>query len=119
MLKVKLMPQILTICEKLDLKPIKEALNGFDFKAVATSDEAKAELAEKKVEIGFNLMEAILPQLGKFSDDIVKFIADYEGISIEQAGELDFIAEFKKIANDSGITSFFTSSWRKKATVRK
>lgn len=119
MLKVKLMPQILTICGKIDVQPIKEAIGDFNFKAAATSDEAKTELAARKTEMGVNVIAAIVPQLGKFSDDIVKFIADYEGISETEAGELDFIAELKKILNDSGITTFFTSSLRTKATARK
>ena len=120
MLKIKVVPLILKIISKIDLKPVTEAVKSInDFTPTNDKTEAAAQLAERKTELGFSVLEAITPQLGRIADDITELIAAYEGVTVDAAAELDAIAEFKKIAADAGMVSFFKSALQTKGSGRK
>ena len=102
MLKIKLLPVIFGIVGKLDLQP---ALAGIKKAYEAQTEEQDTEAL--KTEIGFTIIDSLLPQLGKVADDIPKLVAIYKGISEEEAGELDAIEEIKALAADAGILKLF------------
>lgn len=111
MLKIKTIPVIMRITSKLDLAPVIAAVKELnDFKPADNTAEAAQQLAERKVELGLAVIGSITPQLGAISDDIVELIASYEGVSLEEAGDLDAVEEIKKIAGDAGIANFFKSA---------
>ena len=113
MIKTKALPVILRVISKLDAKPIIERLKKVDFKSL---DDGKGQLSrEDAVLLGFELLGEVLPQLGKIESDIVPFIAAVKDISIEDAGELDFIQVLKEIFTDKELTGFFKSALMKKA----
>nr|DAF05486.1 MAG TPA: hypothetical protein [Caudoviricetes sp.] len=111
MLKIKIIPVAIKIASKIELSPI--------LSAVSEINKNQTDDASKKTELGFAVLEALLPQLGKIADDVTELIAAYEGVSATEAGELDAIGEFKKIAQDAGLINFFKSALREKSGKRK
>ncbi len=116
MLKVKTIPVLSRMIAKLDTKPIVETLKNADiFKNTGSKTEALAEIkGEKAVELGFELIAEITPQLDRIGDDIPEFISLYKGVSLEEAGEFDFAEVLNEIINDEGIRNFFKNALRKK-----
>ncbi|MDR2531459.1 MAG: hypothetical protein LBC82_01270 [Oscillospiraceae bacterium] len=114
MLKVKIIPLLARIVSNIDLKPIIE-----HFKVLDITKDTKKSLTdlddEQKAVIAFELTAAISPQFEKISKDLPILIAEYKGISLEEAGELDFIGSMKEIFSDMGVISFFRHLLRKKA----
>lgn len=106
MLKIKVIPIAMKIASKIELAPVCSAVS--EINKNTTTDE------NKKTELGFAVLQAVLPQLGKIADDITELIAVYESVSVQEAGELDAIGEFKKIAQDAGLINFFKSALREK-----
>ena len=90
MLKVKTV--LARMIAKLDVKPIVRILREADiFSNNTDKEQALEELkGEKAVELGFDIIAEITPQLDRIGDDIPEFIALYKGVSLEAAGELDF-----------------------------
>ena len=120
MLKVKTIPVILCIASKIDITPIIEAVKKInDFKPTNDKAEAAKQIKEHKTELGFAVIGALIPQLGAISGDVVELIASYEGISQEEAGELDAIAEIKKLAADTGVVNFFVSALQRSGNKQK
>lgn len=111
MLKIKVIPIAMKIASKIELSPV--------LSAVAQVNKNGAADENKKAELGFAVLEALLPQLGKIADDVAELVAAYEGISVAEAGELDALAEFKKMAEDTGLINFFSSALRGKSGKRK
>ncbi len=114
MLKIKLLPVIFGIVGKLDLQP---ALAGIKNAYAAQANEQDTE--ELKTEIGFAIIESLLPQIGKVADDLPKLVAVYKGITVEEAGELDAIEEIKALAADAGVLKVFQSALQAKSSGRK
>lgn len=112
MLKMKVVPVAMRIASKIDVKSIAEEL-----KKVQIDDKAAS--AEKKTEIGFAVIGAILPELGKVADDVIELVAVYKEISVEEAGELDAIAVLKEMAADTGLTAFFKSALQRQKRGQK
>ena len=117
MLKVKMIPVLSRIASKIDTKPIVAKLKAADiFKEAKDKQGAIAQLkGDKAVELGFDLLHEILPQLGAIGEDVPELIALHYGISTEEAGEKDLLKALKDIFSDSGITSFFKTALQKKA----
>lgn len=111
MLKIKVIPVAMKIASKIELPPI--------LSAVAKINKNKTTDENKKTELGFAVLQAITPQLGKIADDITELIAAYEGVSVQEAGELDAIGEFKKMAQDAGLINFFKSALQEKNSKHK
>lgn len=111
MIKTKALPVILNLVSKLDAKPIIERLKSVDLKSL---DNGKGKLSqEDAVLLGFEVLTEVIPQLGKIQDDIVPFIAAIKDVSIEVAGEMDFLVVLKEIITDKELTSFFKSALMK------
>lgn len=116
MLKVKTVPVLARMIAKLDVKPIVRILREADvFSNGADKEQALEELkGEKAVELGFNLIAEITPQLDKIGDDIPEFISLYKGVSLEEAGEMDFSEILNELIFDEGIRNFFKNALRRK-----
>lgn len=116
MLKIKTIPVLSRIISKLDVKPIVEKLKAADiFKSTGSKSEALAEIkGEKAVELGFELIAEITPQLDKIGDDFPEFVSLYKGVTIEEAGEYDLAEIVNELINDEGIRNFFSVALRKK-----
>jgi len=116
MLKIKTIPVLTRIIAKLDVKPIMAKLKEADiFKGAGSKSEALAEIkGEKAVELGFELIAEIMPQLDKIGDDFPEFVSLYKGVSLEEAGEFDLAEIINELVNDEGIKNFFVTALRKK-----
>ena len=116
MLKIKTSPVLLRIISKLDVKPIMEKMKEANiFKDTGSKSAALAEIkGEKAVELGFELIAEIMPQLYKIADDFTEFVSLYEGVTIEEAMEYDLAEIINKLINDEGIRNFFSTALRKK-----
>jgi len=116
MLKVKTIPVLSRMIAKLDVKPILTRLKEADiFKSAGNKKEALAEIkGEKAVELGFELVAEIMPQLDRIGEDIPEFISLYKGVSLEEAGEMDFAEILNEVINDEGIRNFFGTALRRK-----
>lgn len=57
-------------------------------------------------EVGKELIMLLITNLHKAENEIYQFIADYKGISKEEAEELDVIPLFKEILNIEGMKDF-------------
>ena len=116
MLKVKTIPVLSRMIAKLDVRPILTKLKEADiFKSAGNKKEALAEIkGEKAVELGFELIAEIMPQLDRIGDDIPEFISLYKGVSLEEAGEMDFTEILNEVVHDEGIRNFFDTALRRK-----
>lgn len=114
MLKIKLLPVIFGIVGKLDLQP---ALAGI--KKAYEAQTKEQDMEALKTEIGFTIIDSLLPQLGKVAGDLPKLVAAYKNISEEEAGELDAIEEIKALAGDTGILKLFQYALQVKSSGRK
>lgn len=117
MLKIKTIPVLTRIISKLDTKPVLDALKDADIfdKANGKKDAVKQLSGEKAAELGFNVLAAITPQLGRIGEDIPEFVSLYYGISREEADEKDLAEVINDLINDKGIRDFFATALRKKA----
>ncbi|MCL2518012.1 MAG: hypothetical protein FWF15_05560 [Oscillospiraceae bacterium] len=107
MLKVKIIPVLAGIVSKIEIQPIIERMK--------TIDISENQTTEQQAIIVFELIAAITPQLGAIAEDIPQLIALYKEISVEEAGELDFIEIIKELLGDKGIINFFSTALRGKA----
>ncbi len=116
MLKVKTIPVLSRMTAKLDTKPIVQTLKNADiFKNTGSKKEALAEIkGDKAVELGFELIAEITPQLDRIGDDIPEFVSLYKGVSLDEAGEYDFAEILNELINDEGIRNFFGTALRRK-----
>ena len=75
-LKVKTLPVLSRIIAKLDVKPVIQTLKNADvFKGAKDKKQAVEELkGEKAMELGFEIIAEITPQLDKIGDDLYEFI---------------------------------------------
>ena len=108
MIKTKALPVIIRLISKLDAKPIIDKLKSMDFKSL---DDGKGKLSpEDTVVLGLELIGELIPQLGRIENDIVPFIAAVKDVSVEEAGELDFLTVLKEVFTDKELLSFFKSA---------
>ncbi len=116
MLKVKTIPVLSRMIAKLDVKPILTKLKEADiFTSAGSKKEALAELqGEKAVELGFEIFAEVMPQLDKIGNDIPEFISLYKGVSLEEAGDMDFAEVLNELIHDEGIRNFFGTALRRK-----
>ena len=113
MLKVKLIPILARIVAKIDLEPIIARFKTLDL--VKESQKGFSDLTdEQKAAIAFELLGAITPQLDRIAAELPALVAEFKGVSLEEAGALDFLPVVGEILADTGITSFFGSALRKK-----
>lgn len=117
MLKIKCVPVLARIIGKIDLKPIVKSLKEADiFKEVKNKKDAIEQFTDEKiVELGFEILPAIAPQIGAIGEDIPELVALYYDISVEEASEKDLLAVFNDFIHDKGIRGFFDTALRKKA----
>lgn len=115
-LKVKTLPVLSRIIAKLDVKPVIQTLKNADvFKGAKDKKQAVEELkGEKAMELGFEIIAEITPQLDKIGDDLYEFIALYKGVDREAAGELDLAEIASELFFDEGIRNFFSTALRRK-----
>jgi len=59
-------------------------------------------------EVGTKLLTILVKRLYKAEDEVYRLIAEYKGITIEEAAKCDFIAVVKELVADTGITGLFT-----------
>ena len=118
MLKISVLPHLLKIVSKLDIKPAIAVLKGLDiFENVEGKgkDAVKNELSREKLGIlASEIFAELTPQLGKIADDIPPLVAVYKGVSVEEAMDLDATEVINEIMNDEGIVSFFKRALQKK-----
>ncbi len=118
MLKISVLPHLLKIVSKLDIKPAIAVLKGLDiFENVEGKgkDAVKNELSREKLGIlASEIFAELTPQLGKIADDIPPLVAVYKGVSVEEAMDLDATEVINEIMNDKGIVSFFKRALQKK-----
>lgn len=118
MLKISVLPHLLKIVSKLDIKPAIAVLKGLDiFENVEGKgkDAVKNELTREKLGIlASEIFAELTPQLGKIADDIPPLVAVYKGVSVEEAMDLDATEVINEIMNDKGIVSFFKRALQKK-----
>ncbi len=118
MLKISVLPHLLKIVSKLDIKPAIAVLKGLDiFENVEGKgkDAVKNELSREKLGIlASEIFAELTPQLGKIADDIPPLVAVYKGVSVEEAMDLDATEVINEILNDKGIVSFFKRALQKK-----
>lgn len=113
MLKVKMIPILARIVAKIDLDPIVARFKALD--VVKEGQSGFSDLTdEQKATIAFELLGAITPQLDKIAEELPALIAEFKGVTQEEAGELDFLPVIGEILSDTGITSFFGSALQKK-----
>jgi hypothetical protein len=63
--------------------------------------------AEQKVAFGFEMIAAMMPQLGAVGDDLVELIALIKGVTVAETGELDAIQCVKDVFAEEGMLDFF------------
>jgi len=107
MLKVKIIPVLAGMVSKIDLQPIIERMK--------TIDITENQTTEEQAIMTFEIIAAVTPQLGGIAEDIPQLIALYKEITVEEAGELDFIEIIKELIGDKGIINFFVTALRRKA----
>lgn len=115
MLKLKMIPVLMKVTGKLDIKPAIEAIKKLDiFENTDDAQNAVAQLtSEKAIEVCFVIFGELCPQLPKIADDIPVLVAEHKGITVEEAGELDALESIKELITDSGVVSFFIEQLRK------
>lgn len=59
-------------------------------------------------DIGEKLISTLIRKLYKAEDEVYRLIAEYKGISKEEAAKADFVAIIKEIASDIGLVTLFT-----------
>lgn len=131
MIKIGMLPVLMRMVSKLDLKPIIERLKKIDiFDDENTKDDENTEnaketeqsggikakiTAEQAGELTFEIIAELTPQLDKIGEEIPEFVAQYEGISIEEAKERDIFEIFEKLKEEKGIGNFLSLALKKKA----
>lgn len=65
-------------------------------------------------EVGAELMMEIIKKSYKAEKEILDFVAETKGISIEEAEKINLVDFIKEIAQDSGIGNFFKSAAKSK-----
>ncbi len=59
-------------------------------------------------EVGTKLLTVIAKRVYKAENELYQLIAEYKGISIEEAAKVDFIAVIKEMLADAGIVGLFS-----------
>lgn len=117
MLKIGILPVLMRMVSKLDLKPIIERLKKldiFDVENMEQNSEAAPKItAEQAGELAFEIIAELTPQLDKIGEEIPEFVAQYEGISIEEAKNRDIFEVIKKLKEEKGIVNFLSLALKK------
>ncbi len=118
MLKISVLPILLKIVSKLDIKPAVALLKGLDIfddvQGKGAEGVKKALTREKMGQVAFEIIAELTPQLGKIADDIPPLVAVYKGVSVEEAMDLDVAEIINELINDEGIITFFKRALQKK-----
>lgn len=109
-MKIKCLPILLNIVSKIDLAPIIDSIKQYDVKPT----DVKKISEETKIEIGMIILQNILPQLGKFQEDIIPLVAILKNVPEDVAAELDTIEVVKELLENKVMISFFSSALKKK-----
>lgn len=117
MLNIGAMQILLRITSRLDLTPVIDVLKKADIFADAKDKkEALQQLtSEKAGELAATAISVLLPQLDAVADFLPELVANYKGISIEDAVKVDTFAVIDEIIHDEGMISFFKRALRGKA----
>lgn len=117
MLNIGAMQILLRITSRLDLTPVIDVLKKADIFADAKDKkEALQQLtSEKAGELAATAISVLLPQLDAVADFLPELVANYKGISIEDAVKVDAFAVIDEIIHDEGMKSFFKRALRGKA----
>ncbi|MEE0100363.1 MAG: hypothetical protein U0I48_01315 [Acutalibacteraceae bacterium] len=117
MLKIGILPVLMRMVSKLDLKPIIERLKKldiFDVENMEQNSEAAPKItAEQAGELAFEIIAELTPQLDKIGEEIPEFVAQYEGISVEEAKNRDIFEVIKKLKEEKGIVNFLSLALKK------
>ena len=117
MLKIGMLPVLMRMVSKLDLKPIIQKLKKldiFDVENMEQNSEAAPKItAEQAGELAFEIIAELTPQLDKIGEEIPEFVAQYEGISIEEAKNRDIFEVIKKLKEEKGIVNFLSLALKK------
>lgn len=117
MLKIGMLPVLMRMVSKLDLKPIIERLKKldiFDVENMEQNSEAAPKItAEQAGELAFEIIAELTPQLDKIGEEIPEFVAQYEGISVEEAKNRDIFEVIKKLKEEKGIVNFLSLALKK------
>lgn len=117
MLTIGAMPILLKAVGKLDIKPIIEKLKNLDiFEEPKDGENALVQLSKEKVGmLAFEILSEITPQLGKIADDLPPLVAEYKGVTLEEAKNLNAAEVINEMICDDGVRNFFKIALRKKA----
>ena len=117
MLKIGMLPVLMRMVSKLDLKPIIQKLKKldiFDVENMEQNSEAAPKItAEQAGELAFEIIAELTPQLDKIGEEIPEFVAQYEGISVEEAKNRDIFEVIKKLKEEKGIVNFLSLALKK------
>ncbi len=117
MLKIGMLPVLMRMVSKLDLKPIIQKLKKLDIFDDANTEQngetAPKITAEQAGELAFEIIAELTPQLDKIGEEIPEFVAQYEGISIEEAKNRDIFEVIKKLKEEKGIVNFLSLALKK------
>lgn len=109
-MKIKVIPILMNIISKIDLKPLMERLKNID---IFKEEQTKIE-GEQALILASEIFCELSPQLGKISEMIIPFVAVYKDISEEEAKEVELEEVIKNIIEDTSIVSFFKNALHKK-----
>lgn len=117
MLKIGMLPVLMRMVSKLDLKPIIQKLKKLDIFDDANTEQngetAPKITAEQAGELAFEIIAELTPQLDKIGEEIPEFVAQYEGISVEEAKNRDIFEVIKKLKEEKGIVNFLSLALKK------
>ena len=117
MLKIGMLPVLMRMVSKLDLKPIIQKLKKLDIfddaNTEQNSEAAPKITAEQAGELAFEIIAELTPQLDKIGEEIPEFVAQYEGISVEEAKNRDIFEVIKKLKEEKGIVNFLSLALKK------
>ena len=107
-MKLKSLPILFNIVSKIEMEEMIEEIKKIDIA------DPKKMSSEEVTEIGLAILKNLLPQLGKFSNDIIPLISTIKGISKEEAEEIDIGEALQSLVEEKGIINFFRSALSKK-----
>ena len=61
-------------------------------------------------EVGTILLSQVLKNLAKAENEFYDLLANYKGVSVEEAKKIDIIQLFKELKDTEGLKSFFVKS---------
>ena len=90
------------LLHRLDIKELMDDIGSVDM-----SEEGATE------KLGKMIIYKIIDNLEVCSDDLVKLVAAYKGVTFEEALKLDMIETVRELFSEEGFTDFFKSAVRR------